>query len=599
MKKTKGQIMEDIVIYAKGKEITPSLIRKYLIEELHLSKSSAYRFLNKSDNEYIVFNKKKYEKRDNIDYSNDEYEKLTKKVFGILQKMKKNSSHTITSQEIQTIADEVGTTARFLSCNILGLDTIIYDKLMKGEIKESKLSLGLGFKNSDLSEKVKQTKHQLIQSMLGKKFALEEINELAEKYKIPLQIMLKKVFCLTRKQIINLYREKRVIFSNSREFIDYEFNEPISTEDMKIILDTEQLEDIRRDFNIEQLEDSEFIVFQEEDKKDSIYEDNDFYNISADNQDDFIEQLNSKKEKLSFKKKYLIEKYDEMYLELLNSYKELNIKSNNGSRCTPNTNKIMETYIREIKEIISRNPKYYKFYPPKLNLEDFEKIAEDFNIDKSFLAYKMFGETHYERKKKNAKNPYYEISSQKLPVASNFYMLFQKEIDNGIKNIVKKTIRSNTMISPSISEDLCQILKMRVIIRGNEMLFYGRESQCKDEYLAKIFSYLKVVCDSQCKKLRMTNKSLNDKIKDDSESEIGDFIASYDIDGRRECYGDTVERVLRSATDTSDYQIMEDMIRCLQETESREDAIKKLAEEIGISEQSLKMKLDEVYERLY
>ena len=137
MKKTKAQIMNDIIIYAQGKEITPSLIRKYLMEELHLSRASVYRFLNKSDSEYIVFNEKKYEKRDNINYSNSEYEKLTKDAFDILYKMGKNSLHAITAEEIQIIAKEVGTTARFLSCNILGLDTKAYDKLMRGEIKES------------------------------------------------------------------------------------------------------------------------------------------------------------------------------------------------------------------------------------------------------------------------------------------------------------------------------------------------------------------------------------------------------------------------------------------------------------------------------
>lgn len=86
MKKTKAKIMNDIITYAQGKEITPSLIRKYLMEELHLSRSSAYRFFNKSDNEYINLSDRKYEKRDNIEYSNEEYEQLTKKAFEVLRK---------------------------------------------------------------------------------------------------------------------------------------------------------------------------------------------------------------------------------------------------------------------------------------------------------------------------------------------------------------------------------------------------------------------------------------------------------------------------------------------------------------------------------
>lgn len=585
MKKTKAQIMDDIRKYAKGKEITPSLIRKYLMEELHLSRASAYRFFNKSDNEYISLNGRNYEKRDNIDYTNDEYEELTKKVFDILHRMEKNSLHTITLKEIQEIAEEAGTTVRFLSFNILGLDMNAYDKLISGEIKETKISLGLGFKDPDLSKKVKEVKQQLIQTVLGKKYTLEEIKQLSEENKIPLPIMLKKILCLTQKQILNLNKGKRVRFTSSREFIDYDYNEQAT------------YEDIKRDLEEEQLEENEYIVFQEKDKKDSIYEDEKFYDISADSKDKFIEMLNDKKEKLKLKKEHLIKKYDEMYLELLDSYKELNIKNRKGSIHTPNTNKKMEEYIREIKEIISRNPKYYKFYPPKLRLEDFEKIAEDFNMDKTYLAYKMFGERTYKRKKENASNPYYEISDKKLPAASRFYILFQDEIDDGIKKIVHRTMRSNTMLPDSISEDLYQILRMRVIIRGNEILFYGRECKSKEEYLAGVFAYLKSVCDSQCKKYRMTNKSLNDKIKDDSESEFGDFIPSSDsveaIDN-----GETVENVLKNASDPSDYQIMEDMIRCLQETGNREEALKKLAKEMGISKEELETELKKIYERI-
>ena len=584
MKKTKAQIMKDIIIYAKGKEITPSLIRKYLMEELHLSKMSAYRFFRKADTEYIVF-KKKYEKRDNIDYSNTEYEELTKKTFDMLHKMGKNSLHTITLQEIQMIAEEVGTTARFLSCNILGLETKAYDKLIRGEIKESKLSLGLGVKDSIVSEKVKRIKHQLIQSELGKRFTLWEIKKVAEENEIPLEIMLKKVFCLTRTQILNLTKGKNVVFSNSQEFIDYDYNEP------------GEYEDIKRDLEYDQLGSYECIVFQELDKKDNIYEKEEFYIILADNQEEFIKQLNKKKEYLRIKREYLTEKYDDMYMKLLNSYRELNIQSTRSSIYTPNTNKIMESYIREIKEIISRNPKYYEFYPPKLKLEDFEKIAEDFNMDKIFLAYKMFGESHYKRKKENAKNPYFEISDKRLEEASNFYMLFQDEIEKGIKRIVNNSIRKYTRLPSDISEELSQIMRINVIIKGNEMLFYGRDYQSKEEYLGGIFSYLKAVCNSQCKKYRGGNKSLNDKIKYDSESEFGDFIPSSDmvkyIDD-----DEIVEEVLGSAIDLSEQQIMKDMIRCLQETESRQEALKKLAKEMGILKEELETKLNEIFERL-
>ena len=145
--------------------------------------------------------------------------------------------------------------------------------------------------------KVKITKHQLIQSVLGKKFTLQEIEKIAEENQIPLPIMLKKVFCLTTKQILNLNRGKSVIFSNSREFIDYDYNEPAS------------YEDIKRDLDYDKLDNNEFVVFQEEDKKDSIYEDEKFYIISAESQEDFIEQLNYKKEQVRLKKEYLIEKY--------------------------------------------------------------------------------------------------------------------------------------------------------------------------------------------------------------------------------------------------------------------------------------------------
>ena len=55
--------MKDIKEFAKDDEVTPSFIRKYLIEILGLGRASAYRFLQKSDSDFIVFTQKKYEKK--------------------------------------------------------------------------------------------------------------------------------------------------------------------------------------------------------------------------------------------------------------------------------------------------------------------------------------------------------------------------------------------------------------------------------------------------------------------------------------------------------------------------------------------------------
>ena len=45
-------------------------------------------------------------------------------------------------------------------------------------------------------------------------------------------------------------------------------------------------------------------------------------------------------------------------------------------------------------------------------------------------------------------------------------------------------------------------------------------------------------------------------------------------------------------------QILEDMVRCLQETGNRESALIKLADEMKISKEELETKLNEIYERL-
>ena len=86
------------------------------------------------------------------------------------------------------------------------------------------------------------------------------------------------------------------------------------------------------------------------------------------------------------------------------------------------------------------------------------------------------------------------------------------------------------------------------------------------------FAYLKAVCDGQCKKNRMIYKSLNDKIKDGSESEFGDFIPSTDSIEDIGSSDEAVETIIQSVADSSDQQILEDMIRCLQETGNRESA---------------------------
>lgn len=104
MKKTKLEIMKDIKEFAKDDEVTPSFIRKYLIEILGLGRASAYRFLQKSDSDFIVFTQKKYEKKDSIDYTNEEFEEITLSTFEIMHKNNKSTLSTITLQEIEEIA---------------------------------------------------------------------------------------------------------------------------------------------------------------------------------------------------------------------------------------------------------------------------------------------------------------------------------------------------------------------------------------------------------------------------------------------------------------------------------------------------------------
>ena len=94
----------------------------------------------------------------------------------------------------------------------------------------------------------------------------------------------------------------------------------------------------------------------------------------------------------------------------------------------------MKSYIKEIKEIITRNPKYYTYYPPKLKIVDFEKIAKDFNFDTSYLAYEMFGESHYIRQK--TEESAFELPYEKLPLATEFYELFHTDMEKAIKHTV-------------------------------------------------------------------------------------------------------------------------------------------------------------------
>lgn len=585
MRKTKKQIMEEIYEYADNKEVTKSTIRKYLIEELKMSRSSAYRFLNKSDEEEIEIKNRETKKRDDIEYSEKEYEEIVSKCYEIIHsKYGLKSNDMITLKLAKSIAEDAGVNCRWLCCNILGMNTNNYDKLERGNSKTSKISIGLGFKNPEISQRVKELKHELICTKLGEKFSLQDIQDLAEEKEIPMQIILEKVFCLTRGHIYRLLKGSNIIFNNKREFIDYEYNEEL--EDDK--LDT-WIDDIKE--NSEQPY-QEYKFFKEEDKEDQLWENPEYYYLNASSQKEYIERLNIKREEMKIRRQNQIKKYDEMYEMLLESYKELNIANNKSSLTTPNTNKIMKRYIKEIKEIITRNPKYYTYYPPKLKIVDFEKIAKDFNFDTSYLAYEMFGESHYIRQK--TEESAFELPYEKLPLATEFYELFHTDMEKAIKRIISNiTSKNRDTVTNGLEDDMMQILNINILERGNQLLFYGEDNKTKEEYLSTIYRYLKVVCKQKVRSLKQYSVSLNKRVKEDSDKEHGDLIKDEKTNVENEATG-----ILDMISDEESFEIIQLMIQNLNETESREEALAKVAEQLKISKEELKNKLNDIYEQI-
>lgn len=585
MRKTKKQIMEEIYEYADNKEVTKSTIRKYLIEELKMSRSSAYRFLNKSDEEEIEIKNRETKKRDDIEYSEKEYEEIVNKCYEIIHsKYGLKSNDMITLKLAKSIAEEAGVNCRWLCCNILGMNTNNYDKLERGNSKTSKISIGLGFKNPEISQRVKELKHELICTKLGEKFSLQDIQDLAEEKEIPMQIILEKVFCLTRGHIYRLLKGSNIIFNNKREFIDYEYNEEL--EDDK--LDT-WIDDIKE--NSEQPY-QEYKFFKEEDKEDQLWENPEYYYLNASSQEEYIERLNIKREEMKIRRQNQIKKYDEMYEMLLESYKELNIANNKSSLTTPNTNKIMKRYIKEIKEIITRNPKYYTYYPPKLKIVDFEKIAKDFNFDTSYLAYEMFGESHYIRQK--TEESAFELPYEKLPLATEFYELFHTDMEKAIKRIISNiTSKNRDTVTNGLEDDMMQIFNINILERGNQLLFYGEDNKTKEEYLSTIYRYLKVVCKQKVRSLKQYSVSLNKRVKEDSDKEHGDLIKDEKTNVENEATG-----ILDMISDEESFEIIQLMIQNLNETELREEALAKVAEQLKISKEELKNKLNDIYEQI-
>jgi len=598
MKKTKAEIMKEISEYANGEEITPSYIRKYLSEKYGLSRVSIYRFFKKADEDVISITLKNYEQKDSIDYTDEEFEEITMRAFEILHSNNKTSLSTITIEEVIDIAERVGTTPRFLCCNILGINTKVFDKLMKGQLKTSQIILGLGYKDDEMSEKVKKLRHSLIQDSIGKKFDLEQIEKIAEETEIPIEIVLKKVFDLSQAQITRLYNGANIVFSCRREFIDYKYN------------DTQRFEDIYRKRNIGELNDeliNEHTVIDEEDKKDHLNENEEFYNIDAKTQQEFIEELNKKRRILKLRRTALTEKYNEKYDELLRLFKEQNFDLSNNSI---GSNELFNFYISQLKEIISRNPKYYKYYPPKLMINDFKEIAKDFGIDEKLLAYKMFHETHYNRREENNES-YFRITHEKLPYANKFYELFHKEIDQKIIAIVNNTIKDYKGKIGDVSEDIIQMLRIEIVEKGTQLLFYGEEAETKEEYFAKLFGYIKLscrgLCDREMEKQRNTS-SLNDRLKDDSDTEVGEMIADKPhaytdpilyTEGQEEPEepDELIGKVL-AMLDENDARLIGELYTMINETGNREKALEQLATKMNIPVINLKRKIDEIYERL-
>lgn len=396
----KKEITNKIEEYAKKAdlEMTPSLVRKYLVDVIGLSKSSAYRFFSKGEDDYIYIERKTPQRRENFEYSDEEFGEITEKAFEILHMNGKNSDTPITREEVIFIARKCNIKPEFLAYNILGIDTKHYDDLMSGKYKTLKISLGLGFKDDEISKKVRVLRNYCIKNYIGKKFTQAEIEQMAEEFELPIQIIIKKVFNASASNIQYLKKYGVLRFNTRREFIDYPYNNELDEEKRKNLYNSP----------FEQVNTNQTLsIFTEDDRKDSILEDEIFYEINATTKEQFIENLNNKRKILKKKREYLISKYDEKYNELLEIIKDLELQKGPDGKYLPNSKTILDDYISQLKEIITRNPKYYQYVPLCLEYNDFLKISEDFKISKEYLAYQMFGITPYnirERKEKTAES---------------------------------------------------------------------------------------------------------------------------------------------------------------------------------------------------
>ena len=124
-----------------------------------------------------------------------------------------------------------------------------------------------------------------------------------------------------------------------------------------------------------------------------------FENVT--NKDNLMDAIKLFQQNKFKKNQDLQTKYDDMYLKLLNKYKDdiiLNSETFNVRK--QYYSNYQQQYFQQLYEVLKRNPKYTK----GIEKETFEKIASDFNIPVEELYSKMFKKNAYLYKHKNRIN---------------------------------------------------------------------------------------------------------------------------------------------------------------------------------------------------
>ena len=458
------------------KEATNGGIAKYMMAPVEdgglgmaRQRSTIYRRLRSGNPEFTI------EVKESKKMSYDEKVRLAHEY---LQREKFSPGDQITKENLQKMSEYCGFSPRQVAMKILRIDESIVTQLMKGDIETASIKINLKYDDLSLQDKMENVKKIFEKKGEIRLYSYDEIQKISEKFQIPEKLVVTGILnkdakayeTLKRGEISSVYYEGPIPkYENPEKPI---YIGVLTPEDMKESIFEEQ------DFYEEQLEDCR----SREDLEVTIAETNQY---------------------LEEKREGMVKKYDGLYDQLLEQYKSDEIMNSlNFNSRKQYYSEYQKNYMLEINEILKRNPRY----GTKISVEEIERISKDFGFNPSRFYSIISKNAGYSNILYSGAE--YKILQPKknIRLPKRFQEIMYSEMEKVAKNITRRLAVTNDL-DKFRQEDMQSLFIVSMIEFGGNIIFNEKQPKSMDDYISMLGGYVR----------RIGNYKILEFIKDKQE----------------------------------------------------------------------------------